>query len=247
MMRKPYSTECRFLKDEDGITATVKWVEARPGAKPIPFPSAICSLDWEPQGTGFQGVGEVYGSPRGFKAAKAPVGVDGSRFCGTSEDFNSGGTYEPDLPPTRYGAAGFPLCCNPAPLPRGGAGASGRSLFQVVTVVEPGSTCATALRIAMDTEYTFLCPPLSDQWVNFETALSATESRVEFLSGNGAAFECLNVLFSCGYPFPTVPDPPGANCRTMEARSALPAWLRFRNTTPSEVAYTIRLRNGGCP
>jgi len=88
-------------------------------------------------------LGEVTGSPRPFTGTRAPVGIDGTHYCGTAEDFESGCNYDPSLPLVRYGANGFPLCCNGAPKVRGGAGVGGRSLVRILaTRIAGGAGCS---------------------------------------------------------------------------------------------------------
>ena len=77
-------------------------------------------------------LGEVAGSPRPFTGTRAPVGINGTHYCGTAQDFREGCLYLPALPLVRYGADGFPLCCGGAVVARGGAGASGRSATHVI-------------------------------------------------------------------------------------------------------------------
>jgi hypothetical protein len=129
-MRRPYSIPCRFLRDSD-IESTVKWVEARPDALTLGRTNIITSQDWElDRGLLPVEVGEQEGR-RKFAIADAPVGLGRGHVCGTDEDFNEGGSYEPDLPPVEYSALGWPLCCDPPRRVSGGPGASGRTAVVV--------------------------------------------------------------------------------------------------------------------
>lgn len=148
--RRPYKTACRFLRDS-GTVSTIRWIEARADAPTLPFDSAIVSLDLEKDSWAPMPVGEVVGEPRPFTGQRAPVGLNGARYCGSPTDFQEGGPYLPALPPAPYDTQGFLACCQvPVPPPPPPA---------------PGPTCNTALGVPLNTvfeEQTRV--PSGDQW-----------------------------------------------------------------------------------
>jgi hypothetical protein len=142
-MRRPYSIPCRFLRNSD-LVGTVKWVEAQPDALTLDRTNIISSQDWElDRGLLPVAVGEQEGR-RVFRAAVVPVGLGRDHVCGTDEEFDQGGLYEPDLPPVVYGAAGFPLCCLPPRRLRGGGAGSGRSDVSILKRANYGGAGASA-------------------------------------------------------------------------------------------------------
>ena len=129
--RKPYRCECRFLRD-DGRVGTVRWVEADPDAPTLDKVCIISRREWERDEWLPAPVGEVTGAQKKFSPSFVPVGLPGEHVCGTDEDFDLGGKYEPELPPMEYAANGWPRCCTPPLLVRGGAVGSGLAFFAVV-------------------------------------------------------------------------------------------------------------------
>jgi hypothetical protein len=118
------------LRDSDSISE-VRWVECRPDAPALPFPSVILSRDLEPDRMHDSPIGEVTGAARPFTGQRAPVGIDGSGYCGTASEFDLGGYYRPDLPAARYSADGWLACCGGPRRIRGGAAAGGRADYAV--------------------------------------------------------------------------------------------------------------------
>lgn len=113
-LRDSYETQCRFFRDS-AETVTIRWVPCQPGAQALDWESPISSLRWKGQPWFVRGVGEVFGAPVKFiKPAPIP-GADGLRVCGTREDFERGGVYDPDSPPMTYSAEGLAICCGPDP------------------------------------------------------------------------------------------------------------------------------------
>ena len=137
--RRTYSTKCHFFADSDHEEEII-WYPAKPDAAPLPFPSAICSLDWDREEhdlgvyTGYK-VGEVPGAARPFRDEDVKPRARADHFCGTREDFEDGAVYNPDLAPVVYGADDLPACCAPfggvmlgghvAIFPQGGVGLFG--------------------------------------------------------------------------------------------------------------------------
>ena len=132
----------RFLRDPS-IVSAVEWRDCEPDAPALPFESVILSGTFETDRWLPYPLGEVAGAPLTFVSRRAARLAPSGHFCGTVEDFSEGGEYLPDVPPTRYGSDGFPLCCG-VPLPcRGGAGAGGRSPVVVSGSVTRGGAGAS--------------------------------------------------------------------------------------------------------
>lgn len=113
--RRSYRTRCRFFKDSDHESEIV-WYPALPNAPVLPYPSAICSLDWDREEAElgcFAGydVGEVPLAPRTFEYIRPKPAAKGTHQCGTREDFEDGAVYSPDLPVVPYRPDGLPACC----------------------------------------------------------------------------------------------------------------------------------------
>jgi hypothetical protein len=142
MGRKPYRTQCRFLND-DPTVGTVRWVEATPDAPVLDKVSIIYRREWDNDEWQPTPVGEVTGARKRWEIANAPVGLGFDHVCGTDDDFEFGGTYEPDLPPVRYGAEGYPLCCDPPKRLRGGAAVSARSEYHVTSPYTRGGAASS--------------------------------------------------------------------------------------------------------
>lgn len=117
MGRRPYKTRCRFLKDND-TEAEIRWVEVPDDTPTLPYVSGIYSLNQTRDKWAQTGLGEVPWVPRPFTGQVAPNGFDGRLLCGTPEEFEFGGKYEPDKPPAVYDSQGFLACCEvPEPPP----------------------------------------------------------------------------------------------------------------------------------
>lgn len=140
--RRPYKTACRFLRDDDRVS-TIRWAEAQPDARPLPYPSVILSLDFERSDSQEWPVGEVDGAPRPFIHDAVPPGLIGDHVCGTEDDFEQGGQYRPDLPPAEYDADGWLRCCTGPKKVHGGAGAGGHAVAVVtLPLTRPGGAGA---------------------------------------------------------------------------------------------------------
>src|SRR6185295_16719872 len=124
-IRRPYRTLCQF--NRTGPPAEIQWYEVPEDTPVLGFPSGICSLDWELDPWYPMTIGERDRAPRSYRAFKTPPGKLGGHVCGTPEEFQFGGTYDPSIPPVVYSTTGLPTCCNPARVGRGGAGAGGRA------------------------------------------------------------------------------------------------------------------------
>jgi hypothetical protein len=131
-IRVPYRTDCQF--NTTGPASKIQWYFAAPDAEPLPYHSQICNLKLEVDKEAGVDVGEQWGSPWKYRAFVYPPGSGKGRFCGTQQDFEVGGTYDPEAPPVVYGTNGLPHCCGGVVVPRGGAGAGGVSA-PVVPVV----------------------------------------------------------------------------------------------------------------
>lgn len=142
MGRKPYRTDCRFLKDDDQVSK-VRWYEARPDAPCLHKTTIIYRREWDNDEYEPVPVGEVAGAAKRWLIGDAPVGLGFDHVCGTDEDFEEGGTNEPDLPEVRYGALGWPLCCDPPKRLVGGAASSGRSDYHVTYPGPRGGAAAS--------------------------------------------------------------------------------------------------------
>lgn len=193
--RRAYSMPCRFFNNSD-VVSVVRWQEAEPNAECIPFESIILSTQQEPE-QGFEdGVGEVADTTRRTTLARAPRGLAGAHVCGTEEEFRNGGTRDPSLPPVRYGATGWPLCCDPPKRVRGGGAGSGHAAFtpsrrvirgggagsgRAVYAVEPGTTdcpalvttCAAATPGALDHQCNLVLGPISTNWRRWDVVPGA--------------------------------------------------------------------------
>ena len=125
MVRRPYRTKCRFLRDSD-IESTVHWYIVPPSNGTLGFPCRINSSDWRDNRFSRSPVGEVNFADRPFDGWNRIVPpVPGDHLCGSEDDFRNGGTYRPDLPPFERGEDGLPLCCRPK---LGGAALGGVSM-----------------------------------------------------------------------------------------------------------------------
>lgn len=112
MARRPYTTRVRPFRNSD-ITVKIRWYPARPEDGTLPHTSRICSLDWVTHPETAEGVGEVYGAARSFNRAKPIPGPKRTHVCGTRQEHEIGGIYDPSRPPMIYQPSGLPLCCDP--------------------------------------------------------------------------------------------------------------------------------------
>jgi hypothetical protein len=112
LIRRSYTTTCRFLPGQ--FASTVLWFPKAPGAKCLPFPSVISSLDWatDPWSQPDSAVGEIWNTPRPFVMKKFIPGTGTGHYCGSESDFV--GSALPSPTPVEYGPNGLPLCC-PSP------------------------------------------------------------------------------------------------------------------------------------
>lgn len=126
----PYRTRCRFLRDSN-LESEISWEVAQPDAPTLPFESSIVNSFNEFDKEHGWPVGEVWGASRPYTGRHAPAGLVSDHVCGTEDDFAQGGKYDAAPPFMRYGALGYPLCCDPPVLVRGGGSSSGGSSFSV--------------------------------------------------------------------------------------------------------------------
>lgn len=135
----------------------VRWYEAREDAETLPFESIIYRREWDNDEYQPIPVGEVSDAQKKFKAGFVPPGLGAGHYCGTETDFAEGGEYLPDVEPAKYGASGWPLCCNPIPVVKGGAG-GGAHVTIGPPVVVPGWDCADSYRYETGVTYEFFHP-----------------------------------------------------------------------------------------
>lgn len=112
MLRRPYTTRCRFFNDSEEET-TIRWYRADPNAPTLPYTSAINSLQWRTHPWRASGVGEVYGSPTPYDSSASVPAYPGGHICGTEQQHSHGAEYNPLLFPIVYSASGLPVCCYP--------------------------------------------------------------------------------------------------------------------------------------
>lgn len=159
--RRPYKTQCRFLRDHDTVSE-IRWIECKADAPVLPYWSGIESLSMTKDPWQLTGLGEVYGAPQTFTGQRAPDGFDGSHLCGSQTDFELGGAYLPDIPPAPYDPQGFLECCMVAPPPP--------------PPPPPGCACVEATPITLPTDQIVsMCVvgPLSYiRWWRFEVTVS---------------------------------------------------------------------------
>lgn len=111
-----------------GPPAEIEWFPCAPGAKPLPFASRICSLDWQDFAVSQTGIGEIFGAPRRFLLKRAIPGAVTDHFCGAQSDFEGEALPTPPGRPTQYQENGLPVCC-PTPLVGGLAATGGAVPF----------------------------------------------------------------------------------------------------------------------
>jgi len=131
-------------------------------------------------------------------------GTGRGHVCGTREDFEQGGLYDPLLPDATYGVQGLPTCCGAA-VP---VSAVVRDAGTVVVSfpVPPGNTCATAKVLTIGVPETWTVAPLGDHWFVIAGTVGVAECwqyvtnsggvTRQFLTGNSCAG--LNVLAELG-------------------------------------------------
>ena len=149
--RRPYKTACRFLRDDDTVSE-VSWIEARPDAPTLPFPSIILSRDMQQDAWEEYEVGEVLGAPRPFTGKRAPLGLDGDHHCGTEEEFGEGGLFDDVTPLAEYDADGFLKCCVAPKRLAGGGGGGGKAVVVhgTLTLVGGGGQFTASARTHVD-------------------------------------------------------------------------------------------------
>jgi len=136
-------------------------------------------------------------------------GTGRGHVCGTREDFEEGGIYDPLAPDATYGVQGLPTCCA-ATVPLSGGVADGGSV-SVSFTVPPGSTCATAKVIGVGQPQTFTVGAFDTHWFVTVGSVGVAECwRVvtnsggvtrQFLTGNSCAgLSVLAELFPGGCP-----------------------------------------------
>jgi hypothetical protein len=107
------------------------WYPAEANAPVLGYPSKIVQLDNVSQPWLAEGVGEVYGALRTFNHRQVIPFQQFGHVCGTEDDFTTGGTYDPFLPPVEYDRNNIPVCCNPAFVGQGGGVGSGTATVTV--------------------------------------------------------------------------------------------------------------------
>lgn len=156
------------------MVETIRWYEVQPDAPAIDRTTAIYRREWDNDQYNDVEVGELPGQRKRFLAGFVPRGLPGVHVCGTDTDFEEGGEYAPLLPPVRYSASGWPLCCDPPVTLRGGAAGGGRV---VPTLVVPGvcveivSFCAEAPAGPLDTFCEYDAFGVEDRWARWTPAV----------------------------------------------------------------------------
>lgn len=151
MLRAGYRTTARLFRNSD-TEVGIRWYRCAPDAPVLGYPSQLRPLLWQSHPYQYTDKGEVFNAPAEFRAFKQIPGANGQDPCGTREDFESGGLYDPDAPPAEYTAEGLSLCCGvpPGGLLLGGeftaagglvwnGGAIMRLVNTVPTCFEPGA------------------------------------------------------------------------------------------------------------
>jgi hypothetical protein len=112
LLRSCYKSSMAPYPDKPGTLIAGAWHWSPPGAKWLPFPTAFCSAQWDPDQTPAIALGEQ--PPRGAYSLGAAVpAFQGQHFCGSSDVWLNGqASTAPTLP---VDAKGIPLCCQPVP------------------------------------------------------------------------------------------------------------------------------------
>jgi hypothetical protein len=185
----------------------VKWYPVVEPVECLPFPSKINSLDWSSFPELAAGVGEVYGSPRGYNGAKAIPYARGLTPCEPAEVFADGDTYDPTRPPQKYDEQGFPLCCLDRFTSSGGLLWGGEAIVNVVPSITPALVCSDPERLPVNTWVTYTMVPtgsmVSNFWITDLPAGTPFRFRKVILSigggfgSNGAGSYWANPLGPC--------------------------------------------------
>jgi hypothetical protein len=202
--RRGYTTACRFLRDHPELIGKIRWSEVPYSAPALGFPAAIEMLEWEETKEWIQDdIGEIRDADRVFNP-KPAVGVNGAHVCGTERDFQEGGEYLPDLPPTVYGGSGFAACCKPLPRVSGGGGAAGKA----TVTFGSGATCPTAQIAALGVDMVAdVVPGGPDHWFKIPVwppgGWTFTQTVTGGALGGGSTFvftgsSCLALNFRLG-------------------------------------------------
>jgi hypothetical protein len=137
--RAPFSSTYKPYRNSDE-TVIVRWYEAQPNARTLPFPSIIDVPDWDGEGYTYLEGGWVFDSPEPFAPWGTIAGALGDRFCGTEMDFREGCDYRPDLPPVRYNSTGLARCCLGPVGANVGAGVGPTSIAKALPLLDLAAT-----------------------------------------------------------------------------------------------------------
>lgn len=246
MMRATYSTRCRFNRN-DATESVIWWKECDPNALSFPGDQAICNTELELEPWTEFAVGEVAGAPRPIALRYAPVGTGRGHICGTEDDFAHGGLRDTTIPDVRYAINGLPVCCNPAPTPRGGAAAGGSVVPSYTPAPPPaGQTCGTAGTLVMGQLRAQTSPttPTADWW-GFPV-VAGTTYHVR-LTPN--PIPNLTVTFfrgaSCAFALSFHPVFHSPSCYSFVAVANQTVWVTIGGTS-GPVGYTIVADTGPC-
>lgn len=83
-----------------------------------------------------------------YTGAVAPKGLFSGHYCGTLRDHEQGGLYAGDVVPVAE--SGWPVCCAPPFVLRGGGGSGFGAGIEIISGVDPSSDCHTAPLLALD-------------------------------------------------------------------------------------------------
>lgn len=112
LLRSCYASNMAPFPDQPGLVIPGAWHWSPPGARFLPFPTAFCSAEWDPDHTPPIALGEQ--PPRGAYSKGAPIAAfQGVNFCGSSDVWLNG--QSSTTPPLAVDANGIPLCCRPQP------------------------------------------------------------------------------------------------------------------------------------
>jgi hypothetical protein len=184
MVRAPYRTACRFLRDSDQ-EATIHWYVVPWSNGTIGIPSPINSSYWRPFWFNPGRVGEVNFAPRHYDGwGRIVPPIPGDHLCGEAEDFRRGGLYQPSLPPFERAADGVSLCCrpelggvllggdsyigDPVPVSDGGALLSGSAVAEDII---PGPSAGSAPLIVPGVWYAYDSAMWFGYWFRWASSL----------------------------------------------------------------------------
>jgi len=251
--RRPYTTTGWMYPDQPrDQPTTIIWFEAAPTARPLRRANAIMSSEWNAgrwDSLDEVDVGEDPNAPRAYNSRWRVLTALSDHVCGTPQEFEGNGTFDPDAVPPLRRPDGLPACCGWIQAGSGCACGTGTATVTYTPPTPPpGASCALAPELSLDVEYTWTINTGEEQW--WKWPLTPGTGPYRLVSDNISPFGGFDASFFGG----------SNNCGAPSSSNQVTADCMERTVDPLETqlnlvvssfatarTYTFKIEAGSCP